>query len=98
MGLLVEYAVKEGMKADQVSALEDFVAALRAEGCDGFSYAAYETDDPTKFFGVLEFEDDAAKQRFLATTAFAAYRDGSKARFPHPPSTTPIRLVAATRD
>ena len=96
MGLLVEYTVNEGMAGDQVAALRDFTDALRAEGCEGFSYTAYETDDPAKFIAVLDFDDDDAKARFLATAAFAAYRDGAKARFPHPPSTTTIRQVAST--
>ena len=83
MGLLVEYTVNEGMAGDQVAALRDFTDALRAEGCEGFSYTAYETDDPAKFIAVLDFDDDDAKARFLATAAFAAYRDRrfERARF-----------------
>ena len=98
MGLLVEYTVNEGMAADQIAALEIFVSALKAEGCDGFAYSAYETEDPTKFFGVLEFDDEAARKRFLATAAFSAYRDGARARFPHPPAARAIRRVASTLD
>ncbi|MGI9464264.1 MAG: putative quinol monooxygenase [Aestuariivirgaceae bacterium] len=97
MGLLVEYNVKEGEAAAQVDALHSFVAALKAIDDGGYHYTAFETDDPTKFIAVFEFDDDAAKQRFLDSAAFADYRDGAKDRFVSPPNTTPIRFVASTR-
>ncbi|MEM7299598.1 MAG: antibiotic biosynthesis monooxygenase [Pseudomonadota bacterium] len=98
MSLLVEYSVNDGMAQAQIDALKVFVEGLKAIGDEGFDYTAFETDDPTKFIAVLEFDDDAAKQRFLDSSAFAEYRDGSEDRFPGPPSTTTIRLVASTRD
>ncbi|SDF42269.1 putative quinol monooxygenase [Limimaricola pyoseonensis] len=98
MGLLVEYSLKEGQSDAQERALRDLVAGLREEGTEGFSYTGYATDDPARFIGLFEFEDDAAKQRFLDSRAFAAYRDGAKARFTAPPGSTPIRRVASTRD
>lgn len=97
MSLLVEYTVNEGKAAAQVEALEAFVAGLKAIGDEGYDYTAFETDDPTKFIALLEFDDDSAKQRFLDSAPFNEYRDGSKDRFPGPPSTTTIRLVASTR-
>ncbi len=98
MSLLVEYTVNEGKADAQVEALKSFVAGLKAIGDKGYNYAAFETDDPTKFIAVLEFDDDSAKQRFLDSAPFNEYREGSKDRFPGPPSTTTIRLVASTRD
>ena len=98
MSLLVEYPVNEGKADAQVEALKSFVAGLKAIGDEGYNYAAFETDDPTKFIAVLEFDDDSAKQRFLDSAPFNEYREGSKDRFPGPPSTTTIRLVASTRD
>lgn len=97
MSLLVEYTVHEGKAKSQIEALRTFVDGLKALQDSGFDYTAFETDDPTKFIAVLEFDDDAAKQRFLDSAPFNAYRDGSKDRFPGPPSTTEIRLVASTR-
>lgn len=98
MSLLVEYTVLEGRADAQIDALRTFVDGLKALDDSGFSYTAFETNDPTKFIAVLEFDDDAAKQRFLGSAPFNAYRDGSKDRFPAPPSTTEIRLVASTRE
>ena len=98
MGLLVEYALQEGKTEAQHGALATFVDGLKAEGCDGFSYTAYATDDPLKFIAVLEFVDEDAKQRFLSTDAFAHYRDTAKDRFTGPPSTTAINRVASTLD
>jgi len=97
MSLLVEYTLLEGKAAEQVEALTKFTEGLKALGDGGFDYTAYETDDPTKFIAVLDFDDDEAKQRFLDSSAFADYRDGSKGRFTGPPNTTQIRLVASTR-
>ena len=97
MSLLVEYTVNEGKAEAQIEALHTFVDGLKALEDSGFDYTAFETNDPTKFIAVLEFDDDAAKQRFLDSAPFSAYRDGSKDRFPGPPSTTEIRLVASTR-
>ncbi|NNE21318.1 MAG: hypothetical protein HKN11_01780 [Rhizobiales bacterium] len=98
MGLLVEYSLKEGQAEAQVEALNTFVAGLNSTGDQGYSYTAYETNDPTKFIAVLEFDDAAAKQRFLDSAAFAEYRDGAGARFVGPPQTTVIRRVASTLD
>ena len=98
MGLLVEYTVKDDRSSDQVEALQTFVAGLKAIGDGSFSYTAYETDDPTRFIAVFEFDDESAKQRFLQSAAFAEYREGAKDRFVNPPQATPIQLVASTRD
>ena len=97
VGLLVEYTLMEGMADAQVEALQSFVAGLKDIGDEGYSYTAFETNDPTKFIGLLEFDDDAAKQRFIESAPFAAYRDGAKDRFAAPPNATPIRRVATTR-
>ncbi|MEX0345817.1 MAG: putative quinol monooxygenase [Rhizobiaceae bacterium] len=98
MSLLVEYTVNEGKADAQIEALNTLVAGLKATGDEGYDYTAFETDDPTKFIAVLEFDNESAKQRFLDSAPFNEYRDGSKDRFPGPPSTTTIRLVASTRD
>lgn len=97
MSLLVEYTVLEGKAAAQTTALEEFVAGLKALGPQGFDYTAFETDDPSRFIALLEFDDEAGKQRFLDSAPFAAYREGAGDRFPGPPKTTTIRLVASTR-
>ena len=97
MSLLVEYTVLDGKAAAQIEALQSLVAGLNEFGEAGFNYTAFETDDPTRFIALLEFDDDAGKQRFLDSAPFALYRDGARARFPHPPKATPIRLVASTR-
>ncbi len=97
MSLLVEYSIIEGKAAEQTEALKSLITDLRELGDQGFHYTAFETDDPTRFIAVLEFDDDAAKQRFLSSEAFATYRDGTKGRFTGPPSTTPLQFVASTR-
>ena len=97
MSLLVEYSVNEGMAEAQKDALKDFVAGLKEIADEGYSYTAFETDDPTRFIAVLEFNDEAGKKRFLDSVPFNDYRDGSAGRFQKPPSTTAIRLVASTR-
>jgi len=94
---LVEYTVNEGMAQAQIDALLQFVTGLRRLGDSGFHYTAFETDDPTRFVAVLEFDNEEAKQRFLNSAPFVTYRDGSKDRFPGPPKATPVKLVASTR-
>lgn len=98
MSLLVEYSVKEGMANAQIDALKQFVDGLKAIADDGYNYTAFETDDPTRFIALLEFNDEAGKKRFLDSAPFNDYREGSKDRFPNPPGTTTIHLVASTRD
>ena len=98
MGLLVEYSVKDGDGDEQISAMKTFVEGLRAMGDEGFSYTCYTTDDATRFIAVFEFQDDAAKQRFLNSAPFAAYRESSGPRFAAPPQTTPIARIASTAD
>jgi quinol monooxygenase YgiN len=98
MGLLVEYTLKEGQAGAQKKALEHLVSGLRSEGTKGFSYTAYATDDPRRFVAVFEFEDAAAKERFLNSAAFEVYRTSAKERFEGPPQTTTIQRVASTLD
>jgi hypothetical protein len=97
MSLLVEYTVLEGKAAAQIEALETLVSGLKQLGDKSFNYTSFETDDPTRFIALLEFDDEAGKQRFLDSAPFAAYRNSSRERFPAPPQTTQIRLVASTR-
>lgn len=97
MSLLVEYSIVEGKADEQSEALKSFVAALKQMDETAFNYTSFETDDPTKFIALLEFDDEAGKQAFLDSQAFADYREGTKGRFTNPPATTPIRLVASTR-
>ena len=97
MHLLVEYSILDGKAPEQVEALRTFVDGLKSLSDDGFHYTAFETDDPTKFIAIAEFEDDAAKKRFLDSPAFSAYREGSKGRFQAPPTPTNLRLVASTK-
>ena len=98
MHLLVKYTVNDGMAEAQRAAFRTFVGGLKAAGDAGYSYTGFETDDPTQFIGLLEFEDEAARKRFLETDAFKAYREGAKDRFPHPPAATPMQKVASTED
>ena len=98
MSLLVEYSVVEGMADAQKDALNQFVDGLNEIADGGYNYTAFETDDPTRFIAILEFNDEAGKKRFLDSAPFNDYRDGSKGRFQSPPATTTIRLVASTRD
>ena len=97
MSILVQYSIAEGQASAQIDALKSFVSELKKLGDSGFDYTSYETDDPTKFIAVFDFDDDVAKQRFLDSQAFEAYRDGSKGRFTGPPATTPLKFVASTR-
>ena len=75
----------------------DLIGGLKSMDDASFDYTAFETDDPTKFIALLEFDGDAAKQRFLDSAPFAQYRDGAKERFTGPPSTTSLKLVDTTR-
>jgi len=97
MSLLVEYTLMEGKAQAQIEALKTFIGGLKSMGDTGFDYTAFETDDATKFIALLEFDGEEAKQRFLDSAPFAAYRDGAKERFTGPPSTTPLKLVDTTR-
>ncbi len=97
MSLLVEYSLMEGKAEAQIEALKTFIGGLKSMGDAGFNYTAFETDDPTKFIALLEFDGDEAKQRFLDSAPFAEYRDGAKKRFTGPPSTTSLKLVDTTR-
>lgn len=97
MSLLVEYTLMEGKAEAQIDALKTFIGGLKSLNDDGFNYTAFETDDPTKFIALLEFDNDDAKQRFLDSAPFAQYRDGAKERFTGPPSTTSLKLVDTTR-
>ncbi|MEM1198902.1 MAG: antibiotic biosynthesis monooxygenase [Pseudomonadota bacterium] len=97
MSLLVEYSLKEGRAEEQAEALRTFVDGLKALGDQGFHYSAFETDDPTRFIGLLEFDTEDAKQAFIKSAPFAEYRDNAQDRFSASPNATQIRLVASTR-
>ena len=63
----------------------------------GLNYSCFATDDPVEFIGILEFDGDGNKEKFLKSAAFAAYRDQVGRTFANPPATTTINLVASTR-
>lgn len=99
MSLLVHYTLKSADDhAAQTAAMTALVDGLRGEGIDGLNYSCFSTGDPTRFVGVLEFTDDAAKQAFLDSSAFAVYRETVGPTFANPPQTTEITGIASTRD
>lgn len=98
MSLLVRYTLKTADgHAAQAEAMQALVAGLKAEAPAGVQYSCFTTDDPVRFVGVLEFDDDAGKQAFLGSAAFAAYRERVGPTFANPPETTEITAIASTR-
>lgn len=98
MGLLVHYTLKSAEDHDkQVAAMKALVAGLKAEGVRGVVYSSFSTGDPVKFVGVLDFDDDAGKEAFLGSAAFATYRDTVGPTFANPPQTTEITAIASSR-
>jgi len=99
MSLLVNYSLKSpGHHESQKIAMTDLVEGLKSENITGLHYSCFSTDSPLHFIGVLEFEDDAAKQSFLSSAAFATYREKVGPTFANPPKTTEIVPIATTRD
>ncbi|MCX8226816.1 MAG: hypothetical protein OTI35_12120 [Sulfitobacter sp.] len=99
MSMLVHYTLKpDADHAAQTTAMTALVDGLKSEGLVGLHYSCFSTDDPLRFVGILEFADDAAKQTFLNSASFAAYRDAVGPTFANPPQTTQIKAIASTRD
>ncbi len=97
MSLLVRYTLKSADgHAAQIAAMQALVAGLTTEGVAGVHYSCFSTDETTEFVGILEFEDDAGKQAFLNSAAFAAYREQVGPTFANPPQTTEIAAIAST--
>lgn len=101
MSLLVHYTLRSADDhANQTAAMAALVDGLKAEGVagtDGLHYACFATDDPVKFVGVLEFDDETGKDAFLNSRAFATYRETVGPTFANPPETTLITPIASTR-
>ena len=76
--------------------MEALVAGLSADGVP-VNYSCFATNDPTRFIGLLEFDDDAGKQAFLNSTAFADYKETVGPTFANPPQATEISAIASTR-
>lgn len=99
MSFLVRYTLKDASDFDhQVQAMADLVADLKAAGIAGLNYSCFSTGEKTEFLGVLEWQDEDAKQGFLTSAAFAAYKEKVGPTFANPPQTTDIFAVASTRD
>ena len=99
MSLLVRYTLKSADDhAAQTAAMRTLVAGLKSESISGLNYSCFSTSEPTEFVGILEFPDDATKQAFLDSPAFAAYRETVGPTFANPPETTEITAIATTRD
>lgn len=99
MSLLVRYTLASAdSHADQTDAMEALVAGLKTEGIEGLHYSCFSTENPTEFIGVLEFVDDAGKQGFLNSAAFAEYKGKVGPTFANPPETSDITAIASTRD
>ncbi len=98
MSLLVEYSIRDGKADAQTEALLKFVGGLKQIADGGYNYTCFETDDPKRFIGLLEFDDEDAKQRFLSSAPFIEYRESAPERFSAPPQPTQVRKIASTRD
>ncbi len=98
MSLLVRYTLNDAKHHDgQISAMEAFVADLKAAAIPGLNYSCFATDNPVEFVGVLEFADDTAKAAFMGSAAFATYKERVGPTFANPPQTTDITAIATTR-
>ena len=98
MSLLVHYTLKTAEDhARQTEAMQALVSGLKSEGVSGVTYSCFSTAEPTQFVGVLEFDDEAGKDAFLGSAAFAAYRASVGPTFANPPETTEITTIASTR-
>ena len=98
MSLLVHYTLKTADDhAALTSAMEALVTGLKAESIPGLTYQCFETDDATRFLGVLQFDDDAGFAAFQKSAAFATYRETVTPLLAGPPSTDPITAIADTR-
>lgn len=99
MSLLVHYTLKSADDhGAQIAAMNALVDGLKAAGIDGLAYSCFSTDDPVCFVGVLEFPDNAVKQAFLESAAFATYKQTVGPLFANPPQTTSIEAIASTRN
>ena len=97
MSFLVRYTLKSADDRDeQIAAMEELVAGLKSEGIADLNYSCFSTDEATAFIGVLDFANDTAKQGFLDSASFAAYRDRVTSILSGPPSTENIFPVAST--
>ena len=98
MSFLVRYTLKSADDhAKQIEAMETLVGGLKSENLSGLHYSCFSTDEPTQFIGILEFTDEAAKQGFLSSASFAAYRETVGPLFANPPQTSDIFSIATTR-
>lgn len=99
MSLLVNYTLKSANDhARVVDAMSELVKGLKAEGAEAFVYSSFETDQPEKLVGLLEFQTDEGKAAFVGSKAFAAYRETVTPWLTEAPSTTELSAVASTRD
>ncbi|MEL6207805.1 MAG: hypothetical protein AAFR47_21225 [Pseudomonadota bacterium] len=100
MSLLVHYTLTSADDhAHQIAAMEALVAGLTEEGitgADGLHYSCFATEDRTRFVGLLEFDNDAGKQAFLDSEAFAAYRAKVGPTFANPPDASTLTAIAST--
>ena len=69
MGLLVEYSIEDGKSDAQTEALLKFVDGLKQIGDGGYNYTCFETDDPKRFIGLLEFDDEEANMLIQSNNA-----------------------------
>ena len=102
MSLLVHYTLKSAddhtRQQDAMIALVNNLKSEGIVGTGGLNYTCFASDDPTKFVGVLEFADESGKEAFLASKAFATYREAVGPTFANPPETTAVSAVASTRE
>ena len=98
MSLLVRDTLKSADDhAVQIAAMKALVAGLRSEGVSGSAYSCFFPETAAEFVGILEFADDAGRQAFLTSAAFATYRETVGPIFANPPQRPAITAIASTR-
>ena len=98
MSLLVRYTLKSADHHDaQARAMQALISGLKSEAIANLNYSCFATEDSTEFIGILEFDNDATKEKFLASAAFATYRTQVGPTFANPPQTTEITALSSTR-
>lgn len=96
---IVTYRVREDAIDDALTAIEEFVAGIRAVEARTISYHAYQyPHDPARFFHTMTFEDEEGRSIHVDTPHVRAFIERLYPLCVDPPAFEDIKIVASATD
>lgn len=94
MNVLTQYKIKAELVDQQLTAINEFVEALKVFNNPDIKFTAYQLTDKVSFRHVIYIKDTETAKELMSQPFYAALGDGTTERCEEEPTFSPMEMVA----